>query len=279
LDRFADEWTQMFPGVPKQNPLPSDAHDQTGPEMEPPVVDSNEHMFAKNFPYLSVVGAMLYLSLNSRPDVSFAVCFLGRFAKNPSYGACWCACWLLSYLSGTSGYRCHYSKSRSPDMYAMTDSDWAADMYQRRSTCGFLVKMFGGPLAWGSKLMATIATSSMQAEYQGYYYVMCNFMFIKNILDEVGLPLAGRFPLFTDAEAAWKAAHNPSMHQLTKHFMVKFHWIRIYVDPDTGFVHLLWTSNVNMEADLLTKIMTGPMREAHLKHIMGWVFHPSERLA
>jgi hypothetical protein len=164
-------------------------------------------------------------------------------------------------------------------MFGMVDSDWAAEMYQRRSTCGFIIKMFGGPLAWGSKLMTTIATSSMQAEYQSYYYVMCTMLFVNHVLGEIGLPLSGRVPLFTDAEASWKAAHNPAMHQLTKHFSVKYHWIRFYVDPDTGFIHLIWTSNQNNEADLLTKVMSGVMREKHLQHIMGWVVHCSEVIA
>ena len=67
------------------------------------------------------------------------------------------------------------------------------------------------------------------------------------------MPHSGRVPLFTDAEASWKAAHNPSMHQLTKHFSVKYHWIRSHVDPDTGHIHLIWTSKLNNESDLLTQ--------------------------
>jgi hypothetical protein len=69
------------------------------------------------------------------------------------------------------------------------------------------------------------------------------------------------------------------MHQLTKHFAVKYHWIRFYVDSDTGMVHLIWTSNVNNEADLMTKVMSGPMRLAHLAHIMGWTLHQSKDLS
>ena len=280
LTRFSDSWTRVFGGpTPKQNPLPSDAHDHTGPTTEPPSKGTDEYAFMESFPYLNIVGALLYLSLNSRPDIAFAVCFLGRFAKNPNYGACWCACWLLSYLSGTFDYRVRYTKSGSPDIFGFVDSDWAADMYKRRSTCGYLIKIFGGPLAWGSKLMTTIATSSMQAEYQGYYYVMCQLLFIYHICDEIGFPFLHRVPLFTDAEAALKAAHNPAMHQLTKHFAVKFHWIRHYVDSNSGMVHLIWTSNVNNEADLMTKVMTGPMREAHIHHIMGWTCRPSKDLS
>jgi hypothetical protein len=64
-------------------------------------------------------------------------------------------------------------------------------------------------------------------------------LFINNVLDEVGLPIDNRIPLNTDAQAACKAAHNPEMHELTKHFAVKFHWIRFYVNADTGLIHLI----------------------------------------
>jgi hypothetical protein len=63
------------------------------------------------------------------------------------------------------------------------------------------------------------------------------------------------------------------------HFSVKYHWIRFYVDPDTGFTPLIWNSNQNNEADFLTEVMSGIMREKYLQHIMGWVVHRSEDIA
>ncbi len=37
--------------------------------------------YVERFPYQNVVGALLYLSINSRPDISYSVGVLARFSK------------------------------------------------------------------------------------------------------------------------------------------------------------------------------------------------------
>ena len=61
-----------------------------------------------------------------------------------------------------------FSESRL-DMHVLTDADWAGNVLARRSTTGYVMFAAGGPFAWGSQLQATVATSSMQSEYQGMY--------------------------------------------------------------------------------------------------------------
>jgi hypothetical protein len=42
------------------------------------------------FPYLNIVGALLYLSLHTMPILAFAVNYCARFSSKPPYGACYC---------------------------------------------------------------------------------------------------------------------------------------------------------------------------------------------
>jgi hypothetical protein len=110
----------------------------------------------------------------------FAVCLLARYSKSQQQAACRGVAHLLSYLSGTMAMELTYMADQSRigqaiklilDLYGMSDADWASCLGTHRSTSGWLVFALGGVIAWGSKLMATIAASSMESEYMSAYFL------------------------------------------------------------------------------------------------------------
>lgn len=96
----------------------------------------------------------------------------------------------ISHLSGTYDLGISYiikdgderDYETSLDFHGLTDSEWASDVRSRRSTAGYLVIASGGPLAWGSKLMTTVATSSMESEYIGAYFPRQMLLYIRELL-------------------------------------------------------------------------------------------------
>lgn len=46
--------------------------------------DENEEILGPEFPYLSVVGALMYLANCTRPDIAFAVNLLARHSAAPT---------------------------------------------------------------------------------------------------------------------------------------------------------------------------------------------------
>ena len=52
-------------------------------------------------PYRSLLGALLYLSMNTRPDMSYAVGLLSRFGSHPTVATCKLMVYALQYLRGT----------------------------------------------------------------------------------------------------------------------------------------------------------------------------------
>lgn len=268
LRRYAEFWN-IFGKKPKKTPLPADAQEVIHSAFEPDT-ESVEYGWWKSFPYRSCIGSLLYLSLNTRPDIAFAVGLLARMCAAPSYGACYCVAFLLSYLSGTAGEFIFFSNPLLADWHAFVDADWAGDVKGRRSTSGFVIYLCGGPVAWSSKLMHTVASSSMQAEFQSYYYCITTLLFMKHLFEEVGMPYDPKVILFTDAEAAEKATLNPELSQRTKHFETKFYWVRSFVaEGAQAFIRMLHVGTGRMVADLETKVMTLKQLVAHFKHLMG----------
>src|SRR5687767_12783323 len=45
--------------------------------------DDEEQILGPKFPYLSVVGALMYLANNTRPDIAFAINLLARHSSDP----------------------------------------------------------------------------------------------------------------------------------------------------------------------------------------------------
>ena len=61
-----------------------------------------QRAYATKFPHMNIVGALLYLSINTRPDISYAVGALARFNKFPTYRSCKALLRVLIYLRDTS---------------------------------------------------------------------------------------------------------------------------------------------------------------------------------
>jgi hypothetical protein len=51
--------------------------------------------------------------------------------------------------------------------HQFTDSDWAGDNIDHKSTSGYSLSLGSGPICWSSKKQAAISLSSVEAEYRG----------------------------------------------------------------------------------------------------------------
>ena len=103
--------------------------------------------FASRFPYQNVIGALLYLAINTRPDISYSVGVLARHCISPSFKACQAVVRVLMYIRSTAHIGIEYY-DRDLDLHAYSDADWAGDLDSRRSTTGYVVFAAGGPIAW-----------------------------------------------------------------------------------------------------------------------------------
>ena len=231
---------------------------------------AEEQLYLDNFPYRSLIGATLYLSMNTRPDISYAVGVLARYASKPTMAACGQLVHLMQYIRGTVDKGITFSGSTA-DMHVFTDADWAGDLLTRRSTTGYVVFFAYGPIAWQSKLQTTVATSSMQAEYQAMYAGMQEVVWLRGVMAELGLSFCEPTPFFVDSKSAKDLAENPVYHKRSKHIEIKYHWIREHVDPEGDLLtaRLLYVNTGDQSADMYTKSLTGLPFVEHRERNLG----------
>ncbi len=103
------------------------------------------------YPYREVVGSLMYLMICTRPDIAFAVGKLSRHLNShgPAHHAA--AQQVLRYLKGTQDLGITFHRSAELKLVGYSDSDWAFDKENRRSTTGYIFKLAGGPVSWKSK--------------------------------------------------------------------------------------------------------------------------------
>jgi hypothetical protein len=261
----------------RKSPMPEDAADRLRKVDDDLSPEQQEYL--DNFPYRNLLGALLYLSMNTRPDISYAVGVLARFGNKPHLSACSLIVYLLQYVRSTVDRGIKFS-GKSFDMHIFTDADWAGDQVTRKSTTGYVVFAAGGPISWQSKLQSTVATSSMQSEYQALYAGMQEIVWLRGVMEEVGLPFCDPTPFFLDAQSAQDLATNPVYHKRSKHIEIKYHWVREHVDPDGNFhtATLHHVTSENQSADIYTKALTGTLQITHSKRNLGETYLSSDEV-
>ena len=84
-------------------------------------------------PYRSLVGCLLYLSIGTRPDITYAVQQLSQFLDCYTYAHWNTALWVVQYLLGTRNHKLQLGGTNPITLLGFTNSDWASCLDSRRS--------------------------------------------------------------------------------------------------------------------------------------------------
>eukprot|EP00253_Pinus_taeda_P012008 PITA_12008 len=105
--------------------------------------------------YESVVSSLIYAMVCTRLDIAHSVGLLSGFMSKPGKEYWTVVKRVFRYLRGTSDYGlCYQGRPRLDrvlDIHGFVDADWVGDLYQSRSTSGYVFNLFGGAVSWMSK--------------------------------------------------------------------------------------------------------------------------------
>ncbi|XP_016579224.2 secreted RxLR effector protein 161-like [Capsicum annuum] len=131
--------------------------------------------------FRSLAGGLNYLS-HTRPDIAFSVGVVSRFMHNPSKLHLGAVKRILRYIVGTLDHGIWYSKVTSFTLTGFTDSDYAGNIDDRKSTSGFLFNLGSGAISWSSKKQEVVALSTSESEYIALASAACQEVWLRRLV-------------------------------------------------------------------------------------------------
>ena len=101
----------------------------------------------------------------------------------------------LRYVRGTTGLMLTYRKSETLKIEGYSDSDFAGDADDRKSTSGYIFTLAKGAISWKSSKQTVTASSTMYAEFVACYEASGQVTWIKKfvpglkVVDSIEKPL------------------------------------------------------------------------------------------
>ena len=111
-----------------------------------------------------MVGALLYLSTGSRPDIAYAVGLASRKLENSSREDFVALKRILRYLKGTADHGLTYQPGYELDIVSYSDADHGGDLQTSRSTTGVVCLHAGAAVSWLSQKQPSVAISTTESE-------------------------------------------------------------------------------------------------------------------
>lgn len=271
LDKF-DVWTLRAAASPIE---PNEKYEAYGGE---PLEDDDS--------YMEKLGALNWLSCNTRPDLAYATSRLARAAKNPGPQDLAMMQRTLRYLLGTIEYGITYHASdevlQTPyplrhKLVAAVDSNYYHD--GEKATSGGVIMLNGGAVAWKSNRQSVVTTSSTHAEVTAAHGFSQTILWARGLMEDLGFKQPTTRVL-VDNKALCDQTVSFKELKKSQHYKLQQAWLEQCVrDLSLWMDH---TAGDDNPADMFTKSNIVRVLETHRDRIMGvlpWIpLSPESRL-
>ena len=220
----------------------------------------------KHIPYCEAASSLMYASMGTRPDITFAVSTVAQFLENPGVAHWEAVKRVFCYLNGTKDLKLVYGDEEK-DLQGWVDADGASQDH-RRAISGYVFMVDGGYVSWSTKKQELVTLSMTEAEYVAAMHAAKEAVWLWCLFGE-------SFPhsninkptyLHSDNKSAIVLATGGQYHTRTKHIDIRYHFICYVID--TGTIKLEYCPTDQQTADTLTKALLS-LKVKHFAHEMG----------
>jgi len=215
--------------------------------------DEGEPIMTNPKKYARIIGQLMYATL-TRVDCVYAVNTLAKYISNPQAKHYKASLRVIQFMGNTKTMSLKLQKDlNKPYLEIYSDASYAMDT-RSLSRTGGAVYYFGSLIGTMSKSQKTVALSSGEAEYIALVDIGKFGLYVRQLLLDIhSITECGTITIHTDNLAALEIATNAKYRGRSKHFEVRYHKIREWINR--GIYTLKYCQTNDMIADILTKAL------------------------
>lgn len=208
--------------------------------------------------YQSEVGALGWIAMCTRPDVTFAVNQLQQVANNPLPDHWDALEHLWGYVVHTAHLCLRLQPTAGPPLLAFSDSSYGSEDWDGKATSGSAVYVFGCLVDWkAGKQDSVVGRSTGDSEYVAAAQTTKVAAPLRELAEELGSIKTGwALPILCDSSVAVRCANNVGSAKGTKHLQRAWHSLR--EDCRAGVIRMVKVAGKENLADQFTKALPRP---------------------
>jgi hypothetical protein len=191
----------------------------------------------------------------SRPDIAYAASVLCQFNSNTSPEHQQQANHVLGYLAQTKHLVIEYSVNQQVPLQVASDASFADDITTRRSTQGYLMTLFNGPICWQSTKQKTVTTSTTEAELLSLSYTARETIALCRLFSQIQFITDYKLKIWCDNKQAVGLVQKKRPELTTKLNHVDIHQFWLRQVHEQGLIEVQWIPTNEMMADGFTKAL------------------------
>ncbi|XP_031779661.1 secreted RxLR effector protein 161-like [Nasonia vitripennis] len=202
--------------------------------------------------YQQLIGALLYLAVNTRPDISASVTILSQYNKEPGTADWNEAKRVARYLHGTKGAELRLGKrGGAPTLIGYADADYAETRLDRKSFSGYTFQYCGSTISWSCRKQSCVSQSSTEAEYIALAEATQEGIWIRRLLEDFEERPQEKTVIYEDNQSYLKLLDHKRFNHRTKHIDTKYHFVKDIKEKQ--LMDYQYCPTAEMIADMLTK--------------------------
>jgi hypothetical protein len=208
-------------------------------------------------PFRQLLGSLLHICNHTRPDCSYAIGYLGRFAAAPVEAHFTALKRVAQYISNTKTRGIQFRGS-VPNPLLLTgyvDANWIGKKNQvdpqSRSTGGYCFFLAGGLVSWKSKVQDRPTLSSTESEILAACEGARETIWLRNVLCELGFEQKEPTIVYEDNKGCQETIENGSLREPLKHILLREHYV--LWAQEAQHLKIVRVDTHNQIADIFTK--------------------------